>query len=52
MGLLSLAIWTPIVFGVLLLAFGRDKQARTVRWLALIGSLLGLAGNDSADQRV
>mgnify|MGYP001311000815 FL=1 len=43
MGLLSLAIWTPIVFGVLLLAFGCDKHARTVRWLALIGSLLGLA---------
>ena len=40
---MSLAIWTPIVFGVLLLAFGCDKHARTVRWLALIGSLLGLA---------
>lgn len=25
------------------LAFGCDKHARTVRWLALIGSLLGLA---------
>ena len=43
MGLLSLAIWTPIVFGVLLLAFGRDHWARGVRWVALIGSLLGLA---------
>ncbi len=43
MGLLSLAIWTPIVFGVLLLAFGCDRHARTVRWLALIGALLGLA---------
>ena len=42
MGLLSLAIWTPIVFGVLLLAFGCDKHARTVRWLALIGALIGL----------
>ncbi|WP_299764859.1 NADH-quinone oxidoreductase subunit M [Ramlibacter sp.] len=41
MGLLSLAIWTPIVFGCVLLAFGRDDQARTVRWVALIGSLLG-----------
>jgi NADH-quinone oxidoreductase subunit M len=28
MGLLSLAIWTPIAFGVVLLAFGRDEQAR------------------------
>ncbi len=43
MGLLSLAIWTPIVFGVLLLAIGSDKQAGVARWLALIGSLLGLA---------
>ena len=42
MGLLSLAIWTPIVFGVLLLAFGKDSCARGVRWFALIGSLLGL----------
>ncbi|MGE8396491.1 MAG: NADH-quinone oxidoreductase subunit M [Comamonas sp.] len=43
MGLLSLAIWTPIVFGVLLLAFGKDSCARGVRWFALIGSVLGLA---------
>ena len=28
MGLLSLAIWLPIVFGVVLLAFGRDEHAR------------------------
>ncbi len=38
MGLLSLAIWTPIVFGVVLLALGRDEQARSVRWVALIGA--------------
>lgn len=42
MGLLSLAIWTPIVFGVLLLAFGKDSCARGVRWVALIGAILGL----------
>ena len=42
MGLLSLAIWTPIVFGVLLLALGRDEQARAVRWVALIGALVSL----------
>ncbi len=41
MGLLSLAIWTPIAFGVLLLAFGSDKHAGVVRWLALIGALAG-----------
>ncbi len=39
MGLLSLAIWTPIAFGVVLLALGRDDQARTVRWVALIGAV-------------
>jgi NADH-quinone oxidoreductase subunit M len=38
MGLLSLAIWTPIAFGVILLTLGRDDQARTVRWIALIGA--------------
>ena len=43
MGLLSLAIWTPIVFGVLLLTLGCEKQAGLVRWLALLGALLGLA---------
>jgi len=42
MGLLSLAIWTPIIFGVLLLTFGCDRHARAVRWLALIGALIGL----------
>ena len=38
MGLLSLAIWTPIAFGVVLLALGRDEQAQMVRWVALIGA--------------
>ena len=40
MGLLSLAIWTPIVFGLMLLALGRDDQAPMVRWVALIGALV------------
>ena len=39
MGLLSLAIWTPIIFGVVLLALGSDEQARSVRWVALIGAV-------------
>jgi len=43
MGLLSLAIWTPIFFGVVLLAFGRDEHAKAVRWIALVGSLISLA---------
>lgn len=40
MGLLSLAIWTPIAFGVILLALGRDEQAGAVRWVSLIGALV------------
>ena len=39
MGLLSIAIWLPIVFGVVLVAMGRDDQVRNVRWVALIGSI-------------
>jgi len=42
MGLLSLAIWTPILFGVMLLALGRDDQASAVRWIALVGALVSL----------
>ena len=38
MGLLSLAIWMPIVFGVILLALGRDEHANLVRWFALVGA--------------
>ena len=40
MGLLSLAIWTPIFFGVVLLALGRENQARSVRWIALTGAVI------------
>lgn len=39
MGLLSLSIWVPIAFGAVLLALGRDEQANTVRWIALIGAV-------------
>jgi NADH-quinone oxidoreductase subunit M len=42
MGLLSLSIWVPIAFGVLLFALGRDEQANAVRWVALIGALVSL----------
>jgi NADH-quinone oxidoreductase subunit M len=41
MGMLSLAIWTPIFFGVLLLALGRDEHAGVVRWVALLGAVMG-----------
>ena len=40
MGILSLAIWTPIFFGVLLLAFGRDEHAKLVRWVALFAAVI------------
>jgi NADH-quinone oxidoreductase subunit M len=39
MGLLSVAIWLPIVIGGVLLALGRDEQANAARWLALVGSV-------------
>ncbi len=40
MGMLSQAIWTPIVLGVLILAFGKDERAEWVRWAALFSALL------------
>ena len=40
MGMLSLAIWTPIVLGVLILALGRDDKATWVRWAALVSAVL------------
>ena len=42
MGLLSLAIWTPIFFGAVLLALGRDEHAKAVRWIALTGAVVSL----------
>ncbi|HEY4038153.1 MAG TPA: NADH-quinone oxidoreductase subunit M, partial [Burkholderiaceae bacterium] len=39
---LSAAIWIPIVFGVFLLAAGRDRSADVVRAVALVGSLIGM----------
>jgi NADH-quinone oxidoreductase subunit M len=39
MGLLSLSIWLPIAVGLVLLALGRDDQAKVVRWVALIGAI-------------
>ncbi len=43
MGLLSLAIWLPIASGVLLLALGREDQAKLVRWLALLAAVVSFA---------
>jgi NADH-quinone oxidoreductase subunit M len=41
--LLSLAIWVPIVAGLLVLASGGERNAPTQRWIALIGALIGFA---------
>ncbi len=41
--ILSTAIWLPIVFGLLTLVVGSDKNPAPARWVALIGSLAGLA---------
>ena len=43
MGLLSLAIWLPIAFGVLLLAVGNDRNAGVVRGIALVGAIVAFA---------
>ena len=39
--ILSVAIWLPIVFGVLVLTTGDDKNAPLARIIALIGAVLG-----------
>lgn len=39
--LLSVAIWLPIIFGLLVLATGNDRNASLARVIALIGSILG-----------
>jgi NADH-quinone oxidoreductase subunit M len=38
---LSLAIWLPIAFGVLIMALGNDKNAGAVRGASLIAALIG-----------
>ena len=40
---LSLSIWLPIIFGMLVLALGRDSNKGLVRVGSLIGSLISLA---------
>ena len=40
--LLSLAIWTPIVAGLVVLFTGSDRNAPLARGLALLGAVLGL----------
>ena len=51
MGLLSAAIWLPIVAGALLLALGRDERAGLVRWAALLSTRAQLAYLDVSSQQ-
>ena len=37
---LSLSVWLPIVFGVIVLALGRDNKAGFTRVLSLIGAVV------------
>ena len=39
--LLSVAIWVPIIFGLLVLATGNDRNAPVARVIALVGAILG-----------
>jgi NADH-quinone oxidoreductase subunit M len=39
--LLSVVIWLPIIFGVLVLATGNDRNAPLARIIALVGAVLG-----------
>ncbi len=39
--LLSLTIWVPIAFGILVLFVGSDRNPAPTRWLALAGSIVG-----------
>ena len=41
--LLSFTIWMPIIAGILVLFCHRDEHKSLARWVALAGSLLGLA---------
>ncbi|MBI5430920.1 MAG: NADH-quinone oxidoreductase subunit M [Nitrosomonadales bacterium] len=38
---ISVAIWLPILFGILVLATGNDRNAPLARIIALVGSVLG-----------
>src|SRR5450830_243215 len=40
--LLSLAIWCPVAFGVLVLAVGRDENPSIARWPSLLGAVVSL----------
>jgi len=37
---LSFAIWTPILFGLIILFYGSEKSSAGIRWLTLIGAVI------------
>ncbi|MFZ5525451.1 MAG: NADH-quinone oxidoreductase subunit M [Pseudomonadota bacterium] len=39
--ILSLSIWVPVAFGLLLLVAGRQDNAKATRWIALVGAIAG-----------
>ena len=39
--ILSLSIWVPVAFGLLLLVIGRQENPKAARWIALIGAIAG-----------
>ena len=39
--ILSLTIWVPVVFGILVLFFSSEQSKATARWVALAGAVLG-----------
>jgi NADH-quinone oxidoreductase subunit M len=43
LNLLNLAIWTPLLFGLAVLATGSDRNAAAARVIALLGAVLGFA---------
>lgn len=40
--LLSIVIWLPIFFGLMVLAIGNNRPTLLPRWLSLVGSVIGL----------
>ena len=49
LGVLSLTIWVPIVFGIAVLVFGREGHPAPVRWTVRIASV-GQGGEAETDQ--
>jgi len=39
--IISVAIWLPVIFGILVLATGGDRNASLARAIALVGATLG-----------